>query len=339
MSSAKAEAEVSEVGSHEALGLTRENLAEILRHMLLARVLDEKMWLLNRQGKAAFVISCQGHEGAQVGSAYALRRGEDWFCPYYRDLAIMTYLGMTPREIMLSVFAKEGDPNSGARQMPAHYGSRKLKVVTGSSPVATHVVHAVGVALAARIRGEDALCATYVGEGGTSTGDWHEAMNFAAIHKLPVLFFVENNNYAISVPMAKQFAVDNLAVRGAAYGMPGHSVDGLDVLEVYRVTRAAADRARAGEGPSLIELRTVRMTPHSSDDSDRYRSRELLAELRAMDPVQRFAQVAIEAGAITETGVEELRLQFKAEVDQAADEAEAAPFPDASQAFTRVYAD
>jgi 2-oxoisovalerate dehydrogenase E1 component alpha subunit len=224
--------------------------------------------------------------------------------------------------------------------MPAHYGSRKLRVVTGSSPVATHVVHAVGVALAAKIRGEDTVCINSTGEGGTSTGDWHEALNFAAVHRLPVIFMVENNQYAISVPLDKQVGGASIAARGAAYGMPGVSVDGLDVLAVFKATREAAERARRGDGPTLLEMKVVRLTAHSSDDSDRYRSKEQLAELReTFDPIARFERTVIDLGLIDRAGIDTMRAEIKADIDRATDEAEQAPFPDREEAFTHVYAE
>src|SRR5438445_7493078 len=175
------------------LGLGAETLREMYRVMLLARMVDERCWLLNRGGQAPFVISCQGQEGAQVGSVFALDRTQDWFAPYYRDLGVVMALGMTAEEILKSVMARAGDPNSGARQMPSHFGSRRLRIISQGSAVATQCLHAVGVALAAQVRGESALAITYVGEGGTSQGDFHEALNFASVHRLPVIFVVENN--------------------------------------------------------------------------------------------------------------------------------------------------
>src|SRR5690242_20737749 len=169
---------------HEQLGLDNETLKEMYYYMLLARSLDERMWLLNRQGKAPFVISCQGHEGIQIGVCTAMERGKDWFLPYYRDLAMMVYLGMTPREAMLQHFARMTEPSSGGRQMPGHYGYRRLKVVTGSSPVATQLPHAAGVALASKLHKTDEVTVVGFGEGATSKGDWHEALNLAGIHKL-----------------------------------------------------------------------------------------------------------------------------------------------------------
>ena len=309
------------------------------RFMLLARALDERMWLLNRAGKAPFVISCQGHEAAQVGAALALERGKDFTLPYYRGLATVLVMGMTPREVMLAVFARAADPNSGGRQMPSHYSRRALRIVTQSSVVGTQIPHAAGIALAERMRGGDALAWTSFGEGTTSQGDFHEGLNFAAIHKLGVIFQCENNDYAISVPMPMQMAVQSVADRAAAYGLPGVKVDGTDVLACYAASQAAVARARAGDGPTLIEAKCLRLTPHSSDDNDRtYRPRDELTAMRQGDPVARFSALLLRDGVIDEVGLQNLRAEIAAEVDDATTYAENAPPPEAASLLGHVYA-
>jgi 2-oxoisovalerate dehydrogenase E1 component alpha subunit len=319
--------------------LAPETLREMFRFMLLARTIDERMWLLNRAGKAPFVISCQGHEAAQVGAAYALTRGKDFTLPYYRGLATVLVMGMTPTEVMLALFARAADPSSGGRQMPAHYGSRRLKIVTQSSPVGTQIAHAAGIGLAERIKGGDAVVWTSFGEGTTSQGDFHEALNLAAVHQLPAIFQCENNEYAISVPQKLQMAVANVADRAAAYGMPGITVDGTDVLAMYEVTRRAVERARRGDGPTLIEARVVRMTAHSSDDNDRtYRPSSELKRLRQHDPVARFAAYLREHDLLSEAEEQAMRQAVTTEVDAAADAAEQAPLPDPETLYDHVYA-
>src|SRR5207302_1894762 len=233
---------------HEALGLVPERLLAIYRQMVLARAMDRRTWVLNRQGKAPFVISGQGHEAAQVGAAAAMRPGVDWLAPYYRDLAFSIALGMTAEEFMLGVYARADDPTSGGRQMPSHFSLRRARIITTSSVVATQLVHAVGIAYASRLRGLDEVAVGCLGEGSTSKGDWHEALNFAAIHRLPFICIVQDNDYAISVPHRLQMSVDSVAERALGYGMAGATVDGGDILAVYDVTRAAVDRARAGGG-------------------------------------------------------------------------------------------
>jgi 2-oxoisovalerate dehydrogenase E1 component alpha subunit len=315
-------------------------MLEIYRYMQLARALDERMWLLNRSGKAPFVISCQGHEAAQVGAAFALERGKDFTLPYYRGLGTVLVMGMTPREVMLAVFARAADPSSGGRQMPAHYSHRRLKIVSQSSPVGTQIAHAAGIGLAEKVKGGDAVAWTSFGEGTSSQGDFHEGVNLAAVHKLPVIFQCENNDYAISVPMSQQMAVASVAERGAAYGIPGVKVDGTDPLATYVATRAAVARARRGEGPTLIEAKCLRLTPHSSDDNDRtYRPANELKELRGQDPIARFREWLLAEGALDDVRENELRQRIAHEVDDATTFAEQAPLPDPGTLLRHVYAD
>jgi 2-oxoisovalerate dehydrogenase E1 component alpha subunit len=320
--------------------LNADVLREMYRWMLLARALDERMWLLNRAGKAAFAVPSQGHEAAQVGAAYALRRGKDFVLPYYRGLAMALVMGITPAEILMSALARAGDPSSGGRQMPNHFGARRLKIVTQSSVVGTQIPHAAGIGLAEKIRGGDGLAWVSFGEGTTSQGDFHEGLNLAAVHSLPVIFQCENNDYAISVPMSQQMAVTSVADRAVAYGMPGVSVDGTDVMAVYRATRDAAVRARRGDGPTLIEAHTVRLLPHSSDDNDRtYRTPDELAELKTHDPIARFRAELSEAEILDDAADSQMRADVAAEVEQATIEAERAPLPSLETLLQHVYAE
>jgi 2-oxoisovalerate dehydrogenase E1 component alpha subunit len=241
---------------------------------------------------------------------------------------------------MLAIFGRAADPASGGRQMPAHYGHRKLKIITQSSPVGTQIAHAAGVGLAERIKGGDAVVWTSFGEGTTSQGDFHEGINLAAVHKLPVIFQCENNDYAISVPMDKQMAVKSVADRGAAYGIPGVKVDGTDVLRCYAVTCEAVERALAGAGPTLIEAHCVRMTPHSSDDNDRtYRPADEIKGLRSHDPLARFRDYLRREGVLDDLREQELRERIAHEVDDATTFAEQSPLPDPSTLMRHVYAD
>ena len=323
---------------HRSLGLTDEQALRIYEVMRLARAVDERMWLINRQGRAPFVISCQGQEGAQVGTAAALRPGYDWVAPYYRDAGVVLWFGMTARDQMLSFFARREDPNSGGRQMPGHFGRRRLHIVTGGSPVATQLLHAAGVALASKQRHEDAVTNVYFGEGSASQGDTHEAMNFASIHKLAVVFICENNGYAISVPQSRQMAIANLADRAAGYGFPGVVVDGNDVLACYEVARQAVARARDGDGPTLIEAKTYRFTAHSSDDDDkRYRKAEEVAIWRQKDPIQRYAGYLRDAGTLTDPVEAEITERVTQQVDDATAYAEQAPDPTPDDLTTFVY--
>jgi 2-oxoisovalerate dehydrogenase E1 component len=324
---------------HTPLGLSGDDVVALWRTILLTRRLDQKIWALNRMGKAPFAVSCQGHEGAQIGSAWALRGGTDVVLPYYRDTGVMVALGMTAREILEAVFAREADPNSGGRQMPNHWGSSRLRVITGSSPIATHIPHAAGIALAAKTRGEDTAVVCYFGDGAASKGDFHEAMNFAGIHGLPLVAICENNGYAISVPMAKESAVENIAEHAHQYRCFGMIVDGNDPLDVYGATLGAVHRARRGEGPSLIECKTYRYLSHTSDDDDRtYRTPQEVEAWRKKDPFQRLKQYLIEQRLLTEAQEAELESEVTAEIEEALKSAEASPAPEPAVAFQKVFA-
>jgi len=324
--------------NHKDLGLTDEQALDLYYYMLLARKIDERFWVLNRAGKIPFVISCQGQEAAQVGAAYALNKETDYLAPYYRDLGCVLVFGQTAEDIMMSAFAKPGDPNSNGRQMPGHFGGRKYRTLSGSSPVTTQFPHAVGAALAAKMRGEQSVVFTSTGEGSSNQGDFHEACNFAAVHKLPVVFYVENNGYAISVPLEKQLGNHNTADRAIGYGFPGYSIDGNDVLEVYQTMKEAADRARRGEGPTLIEARTYRLVPHSSDDDDRsYRSREEVAAAKEKDPLITYAQYLRDKGILTAEGEQKMADDIAKLVNEGTEAAEKAPFFAPEDALTHVY--
>ncbi len=323
---------------HTELGLSGEDLVGMYRRILTARLLDQKIWGLNRMGKAPFVVSAQGHEGAQVGSAWALRAGHDVVLPYYRDTGVLLTLGMTVEEVLLAVFARAADPSSGGRQMPNHWGSSRLRVITGSSPIATQLPHAAGLAYAAKLAKDDTVVVSYFGEGATSKGDFHEALNFAGIHQLPCVFVCENNGYAISVPLARESAVDDVADRAHGYGFGGVIVDGNNPLDVYGAMHSAVRRARRGEGPTLVECKTYRFLAHTSDDDDRtYRSTDEVEAWRKKDPLRQMKQYLIEQRLLPEAEEDRIEAEVKAEVDAAAKTAEASAFPEPASAYTKVF--
>ncbi|AMA52930.1 MULTISPECIES: 3-methyl-2-oxobutanoate dehydrogenase subunit alpha [Bacillus] len=324
---------------HQALGLTDQEAVDMYRTMLLARKIDERMWLLNRSGKIPFVISCQGQEAAQVGAAFALDREMDYVLPYYRDMGVVLAFGMTAKDLMMSGFAKAADPNSGGRQMPGHFGQKKNRIVTGSSPVTTQVPHAVGIALAGRMEKKDIAAFVTFGEGSSNQGDFHEGANFAAVHKLPVIFMCENNKYAISVPYDKQVACENISDRAVGYGMPGVTVNGNDPLEVYQAVKEARERARRGEGPTLIETISYRLTPHSSDDDDSsYRGREEVEEAKKSDPLLTYQAYLKETGLLSDETEQTMLDEIMAIINEATDEAENAPYAAPESALDYVYA-
>ena len=319
--------------------LDEGTLLEMYGKMVLSRTLDERIWMLNRQGKAAIMASSQGHEAAQIGSVYALKRGTDQFYIYYRDLAVMLTLGMTPREIMLGFTAKVGEPLSGARQFPTHGAYPEIGLINLSNVIATQLPQAVGAALAIRMRREAGIVISYFGDGASSFGDSHEAMNFAAIHKLPVIFMCENNKYATSVPQRRQMAIDSVASRAEGYGMPGISIDGCDVIAVHEAVTEAAARARSGEGPTLIEAQVERYLPHTSDDDDtRYRPREEIEEARLRDPLKLFSERLTEMGVLDGDTDERLYAEARTEVNTVTDAVDAAEYPETHDFFEHVYA-
>jgi 2-oxoisovalerate dehydrogenase E1 component alpha subunit len=325
---------------HAELGLSGDDLLGMYRAMLLARAVDERMWLMQRAGKIAFIISGQGHEGAQVGMTWPMRRGVDWMAPYYRSIASAMTFGMSAEDIITAHLAKGDDVSSGGRQMPGHYGGAPYNIVSLSSPVGTQVLHAVGIAMGAWVRGDDVVAMTSFGEGTANQGEIHEAMNFASVHRLPVIFVCENNGYAISVPLDRQVGGGSVAARAAGYGMPGIDVDGNDPIACYAAAKGAHDRARRGEGPTLIEAHVVRLTSHSSDDDQRrYRDPAEVEALKERDPIPAFAGELRAVGVLDDALDERVRAEVKAEVNESSARAEARPEPTAADAHERVYAE
>ncbi|MFN8531991.1 MAG: thiamine pyrophosphate-dependent dehydrogenase E1 component subunit alpha [Dehalococcoidia bacterium] len=319
--------------------LGADGVRRLYRLMLLTRLMDERLWIVVRQGKAHFVLTGRGHEAAQCASALALRPGEDWVYTYYRSLGAALTIGFTPYDLFLGVLGKAADPISGSRQLPNHFSSARLRTPTVSSSVATQIPHAVGTAWATRLRGEPVATICYFGEGATSKGEFHEALNVAGIHRLPVVFFCENNGWAISVPLEEQVAGGEVASRAAGYGMPGVLVDGLDPLSVYQATETALDRARRGNGPTLIEATCIRMVPHSSDDGDRYRSDDDRAALALRDPLPAFHDRLLALGVLTPGESEGWADEIRADLLADQDRADAMPAPEPERARRWLYAE
>ena len=323
-----------------AAGLSGDQLLDIYYKMLLSRTVGQRERMLNRMGKGPFAVTGEGHEATQVGTAYALKPGHDWVVPYYRDIGVALTVGQTARDLLLAHLSRAEDISSGGRNMPSHFSDPALHIVSGSAPVATHLPHAAGIALASKLRGLDEVTAVYTGDGGTSTGDCHEAMNFAGVHKLPVVFIIENNQYAISVHWRKQAAVEDVSVRAKGYGFPGVTLDGNDVLAVYEAMKQAVERARRGEGATLIEAKTYRLVPHTSDDDDRrYRSREELEEWTKKDPLVRYQAWLQKHDIADQRKLDELQEKAAREVDEATDYAEKAPVPTPESALRHVIVD
>jgi len=337
MSAMEAKARVTPA-RHTSLGLSDQDVLDMYYYIALARALDERMWVLQRAGKAMFVISGPGHEGCQVAAVWPMDRTRDWLVPFYRSIAACLVKGMSPTDLLLGLFARANDPSSGGRQMPGHYGHPGVKILSTSSPVGTQYPHAAGLAYAAKIRKTGEVTMTAIGEGGTSQGDVHEALNWAGVYKLPIIFVVENNAYAISVPLHKQVAGGSVAARAAGYGFPGVVADGSDVLECYRVAKEAYDRAKRGDGPTLLEFKVPRLGSHSSDDQqERYRTKEEIEADRTRDPLRVFGAYLDGVGLLTQAKRTDVAARIKREIDEATDAADRAPSPNPASAARYVF--
>lgn len=320
-------------------GLSKEELIQAYRQVLRGRRLDERLWQLTRIGKTSFNISGQGAEVAQVAMAMAFDPQKDYFLPYYRDMTACLVWGMTSKDILMGSFGKEADPSSHGRQMPNHYGSKEHNIVSFSSTVSTQMPLATGVGYAAQLQKADFVALTTTGEGSANQGEVQEAMNFAGVKKLPVIFVVENNEYAISVPIEEQYANKRMADRAKAYGFEGVTVDGSDFTEVYLAFKEAVKAARAKKGPKLIELMVSRLTSHSADDDQSvYRSKEEIEEMKKNDAVKLFEKQLLEEGYLTDEDIAKIDEEIRAEINQATDEAEAMPDPVPTSILEEVYA-
>lgn len=326
---------IDPIQNHLDLGISDDVLLEMYRTMVLARRVDDRMWALNRQGRAPFVVSSSGHEATQVGTAAALDKRRDWALPYYRDVGVALEMGLSLEDLFLGVFSKETDPNSGGRQMPNHWSHPRLRIFSHSSPIGTQFPHAAGIAVELKRQGDPGVVMVWGGEGSTSEGDFHEALNLAGTRDLPVVFVIENNLYAISVPLKQQVAGD-LTERARGYGMHSEAVDGNDVLEVFRVASEAVARARAGGGPSFIECKTYRHYSHTSEDDDKYRPVEEIEMWRKRDPISNLRHYLIESRLLDQDSEVAIDDQAVESVSAAVKTAESAPDPVDPLAF--VYA-
>ncbi|GJQ20735.1 MAG: tungsten formylmethanofuran dehydrogenase subunit E [Bacteroidia bacterium] len=326
-------------GSVQDIGLSKAELLRVYKNMLLGRRIDEKHLILLKQGKSFFHIGGSGHEAAQTAAASALEAGRDYAFPYYRDLSFCLQLGYTVDDYFFSALHRADDPGTGGRQMPGHYGKVSARIITQSSPTGTQYLQAVGVALGAAREGLGEVVYVSSGEGSTSEGEFFEAVNWAARELLPVIFFIQDNKYAISVPVTQQTAGGSVyEVTKGFKGLERYNVDGTDFFETHRVAGEAVERARKGGGPSLIVANVVRLLPHSSSDDDRkYRTKEELDRDRQRDPIPRMAAVLIEEGYLTEEENQRLQEEVKAEVDAAVERAEAAPLPDPATVSMHLY--
>ncbi|HXK60934.1 MAG TPA: pyruvate dehydrogenase (acetyl-transferring) E1 component subunit alpha [Acidobacteriota bacterium] len=316
--------------------LDTEQLLSLYRLMLLNRRLDERMIMLQRQGRIGFYVGSVGEEAAIIGSAYALDE-KDWIVPCYRELGAALVRGFSLFELMCQFFGNSEDLIKG-RQMPNHYGRRDLRYLSVSSPVGTQIPQATGISLAIKIRGGSEVVLVYFGDGATSQGDFHVAMNFAGVYKTPTIFFCRNNQWAISTPASCQTASESLAAKGQAYGIPGVQVDGNDLIAVHAVTAEAVRKARRGEGPTLIEAVTYRLGGHStSDDPKAYRDENQVEPWRRQDPLIRLRSHLIAGGHWTESEDSALEEEIREQIQENLKRAESLPPPAVDTLFDDVY--
>ena len=305
------------------LDLDEATLVQFYRDMVLARMLDEKFVILIRTGKTSFIAPHAGHEGAQVGIAHAMQRGHDWLFPYYRDMGLISSMGVPLVEIFGQMLGNAADPAKG-RQMPSHPGSKRLNIFTVCSAIASHIPPTAGAAISMKLRGSNQVAVCSFGDGATSEGDWHAGINFAAVQGAPAVFVCENNRYAISVGYTHQTSAHSIADKAHAYGLPGYRVDGMDVLACYLVMKEVIERARQGHGASLVELEVYRYGPHSSaDDDSRYRPKAEVEAARKKDPILRYRKFLEKQGLWDGAKEQELRTQVAHDLDAALQQAEA----------------
>jgi 2-oxoisovalerate dehydrogenase E1 component alpha subunit len=316
-------------------GLSVELLVGMYRSMVQTRLLDERMINLQRQGRIGFYVPSTGEEASQVGSALAFEE-QDWVYPSYRVPGLFLQRGVPIERMVANCFGNDADLCHG-RQMPVHYAFKDQNIVSISSPIGTHIVQGTGTAMAQKLKGTSGVTAVMFGDGGTSSNDFHSGMNLAGVTRAPVVFICTNNQWAISVPQEKQTASENFAVKAKAYGMPGVRVDGNDVLAVYKATKDAVDYARAGKGPTLLELVTYRRGPHSSsDDPTRYRGNQADQWLDK-DPILRFRKYLENQDLWSEVQENALVEELKAGINDSVKVAEKAPQPTLETLFTDVF--
>ncbi|GAC1352689.1 MAG: hypothetical protein NVSMB1_18060 [Polyangiales bacterium] len=316
----------------------RALLQGIYRELLRIRVLDARMVVLQRQGRVGFYGACTGQEAVPIACGFALR-ATDWVFPALREQAIMLVRGFPLTTFIAQVFGNSGDLLKG-RQMPSHMSGKSVRQVSWSSCIGPQVPHAVGAAWAAKLSKTDDVTLGLCGDGATSEPDFHAAMTFAAVHKVPSIILCQNNQWSISVPTSRQTASATIAIKGRAYGVPSARVDGNDVLAVYSVMKRAAHRARKGLGPTFIEAVTYRIGAHStSDDPSRYRSDEEVAFWQRKDPIERFHRFLVARGLTNDDQRKAIEAELDAEVIAAIKEVEPLPPPSRASLFDDVYAE
>ena len=319
-------------------GFSKKQILEIYYKMALSRALDKKMLILLKQGKSFFHMGASGHEAAQLAASLVIKPGKDWSYPYYRDGAYCLGLGMTSKEQLLSFLSKADDPNSGGRQMPMHYGHKDLRIVSQSSPTGSQFLQALGSSLAAQYDESRDIVYVSSGEGTTSQGDFHEALNWASNAKAPIIFHIQDNEYAISTHKSEQSA-DSVFTRASGYkNLSRFDVDGTNFFETHLAFKQAEERARIGQGPSIIVSNVVRLLPHSSsDDQRKYRTEDDLSQDQKRDPLLILKNQSLGKKFILQKEFKKIDLLVKEQVDSDVLWAETQSYPDEETALNHIY--
>jgi pyruvate dehydrogenase E1 component alpha subunit len=318
--------------------ISQSEFLHLYYYLRLTRAMEDRVTTLYRQGRIlGGVYTSHGMEAISVGYACALQP-DDIIAPFHRDMGAFLVRGITPGEVLAQYLGKRTGPTKG-KDGNVHMGDLKRGIFAFVSHLADNLPVAVGAALAFRIRGESRIVATNTGDGGTSRGDFHEALNLASVRRLPVVFFCNNNQYAYSTPLHHQMAITDVVDRAKAYAIPGEIVDGNDVASVYLTAQRAYQRARSGEGPTFIECKTMRMHGHSEHDSAKYVPQELLEEWKKKDPILKAECLLKKLGYADESDFLDIRMRVEKEIETALEFAEQSPFPKGPEALEGVFAD
>lgn len=326
-----------ETSPKESSTLSEQDIVNILKLMILTRTIDSKIVSIQRQGRIGPFVPCSGEEAAMVASAYALNK-DDWMISSYREMGAHLVRGSSIDAILAQLFGNSSDLLKG-RQMSNSWGDKSLNIVPTAAPIGAYLPLAVGIAMAAKLKGKKHAVLTYFGDGGTSSSDFHTAMNFAGVYKSPAVFFCRNNGWAISLPVSKQTAAESLASKAVAYGFEGIQVDGNDAVAVYAATKKALDKARAGGGPTMVEAMTYRLGPHSTaDDPNRYRTKAEEEKWSKKDPIESLRALLVSKKIWNEVTEKQLVEEYEKEIAKSIEKQESlTPISPTDLIFTDVY--
>jgi len=316
-----------------ARDLPPHKLLALYHTMHMARAIERRVWVLNQRSQSPIHLQVGGSEAVQVAAAAALRPGSDWVVPHHRDLALCLAMGVSPLDVMLALFARADDPSSGGRQSPVSFGSRRARIASSSGAIGTQVLHAAGIAYASKMQGKDEVTLVSIGDRATDAGDWHEGVNFAAVHRLAMICMVHDERPR-SRGLRGQHSADLMAMRAEGYGIAGERVDGADFAAAFAVLSRAVDRARSGEGPTLIHASVLELT--SLTRRGDHRPAEQLEALARQDPIEQMRRELNALGLLDGDADDRIQRDCISVVEAAIEQARAAPYPQPGQALENV---